>query len=250
MYIVGHSVIADLSTRGGFDFFGADCVALMLPDIVRCHDWGYDRCLGPRPSSTAGQLIRLHLLADWFIHFGEGTERERVGWAYQKMAVYARGYEAFFSAAAARGLYSGVPQDSRRGFSHTMIEYSIDTWLIRNGYFEGRFESVRDALGRVGREHGAGSMSWLRRTMAAEGVRSDSPDLATDAISFGDRVARSQSSEEFVFRAGVKKFGLQDCDASLELMSATLDKGLAQIPDEDIRLVVARAARFLSRWLV
>ncbi|MEZ4315217.1 MAG: hypothetical protein R3F14_44950 [Polyangiaceae bacterium] len=232
-----------------FDVFGDDVAALMLPDIARCHDWGYDTCLDDRPVSTAGELLRLHMLADWFIHFGEGTTRERSGWAYRKMGVYAREYDAFFASAAARGLREGPPGDSRRGFSHTMMEYSIDTWLIRNGHFEGRFRSVQDVLGRVGRGSGLVSVDWARRTLAVAGARSDSPDLAADALSFGERVLSSRGPEELVYRAGVKKFGLQDSDASVELMKATLDEGLARIPDAELRLVVQEAAEFLSRRL-
>lgn len=246
MYIVGHVVIAELAAPRTLNLDDAGCVALMLPDIVRCHDWGYDWCLNSRPGSSAGHLLRLHMLADWFIHFGAGATRERSGWAYRKMAVYARQYDAFFAAAAARGLRSGPPGDSRRGFSHTFVEYSVDTWLIRNGYFEGRFAPIQGALGQVGRPQGAGSVGWILDTMAAEGARSDSPDLAADALSFGDRVARSRVPEELVYRAGVKKFGLADHDASIDLVAATLDEGLARIPDDEMHLVVNEAARFLA----
>lgn len=248
MYIVGHCVITDLSKPGPFDLYGSDSIALMLPDIVRCHDWGYERCLRERSSSIAGQLIRMHMLADWFIHFGDGVVRERVGWAYRKMSVYAREYDAFFHSAATRNLRRGEPTDSRRGFSHTMIEYSIDTWLVRNGYFDGRFDSVRDALGRVGGEQGAGSLSWIRETMDAEGIESDSLDLSADATSFADRVMRSNDAHEFVYRAGVKKFGLKDCDDSISLMAETIEKGLRKIPGEEMRGIVDQAARFLTYW--
>src|SRR5262249_56596835 len=124
MYIFGHCVITDIQRPGLFDVYGSDGVALMLPDVVRCHDWGYERCFCSRPSSIAGQLIRMHMLEDWFIHYGEGTVRKRVGWAYRKMAIYAQEYDNFFATAAARGLRHGEPPDSRRGFCHTMIEYS------------------------------------------------------------------------------------------------------------------------------
>lgn len=248
MYIVGHCVITDLSKPGPFDLYGSDSIALMLPDVVRCHDWGYERCLKERPSSIAGQLIRMHMLADWFIHYGDGVVRERVGWAYRKMPVYTREYDAFFSTAAARDLHHGEPADSRRGFSHTLIEYSIDTWLVRSGYFDGCFDSVRDALGRIGCEQGVGSLPWIRETMNAEGIESDSPDVAADATSFADRVARSSDPQEFVYRAGVKKFALKDCGASIDLIADTIDNGLRKIPNDEIRGIVDQAARFLARW--
>jgi hypothetical protein len=190
----------------------------------------------------------MHMLADWFIHYGDGVVRERVGWAYRKMSVYAREYDTFFSAAAARDLHHGEPADSRRGFSHTLIEYSIDTWLVRNGYFDGHFDSVRDALGRIGCEQGVGSLSWIRETMDIERIKSDSPDFTADASSFADRVARSSNPEEFVYRAGVKKFALRDCGASIDLVADTIDTGLKKIPDDEMRGIVDQAARFLAHW--
>ena len=249
MYIVGHCVITDIAKSSSFDVYGSHSVALMLPDVVRCHDWGYERCFQSRPTSVAGQLIRMHMLEDWFIHYGETTVRERVGWAYRKMAVYAREYDGFFSTAAARGLrHHGEPPDSRRGFSHTMIEYSIDTWLAHKGYFKDHFAGVRDALGSVGCKQGVGSLDWIAQTIDAEDITTSSPDWRADAKSFGDRVRKSGSPEEFVYRAGVKKFGLEECSASIDLVADVISAGLAKIPDDEICRTVNQAARFLSCW--
>jgi hypothetical protein len=251
MYIVGHYVITALSGCDAFDVGDDRSVSVMLPDYLTCHDWGYERCFEAVPDSVEGRLIRAHLLGDWFIHYGSGRERQRSGWAYQKMAIFAREYDSFFAHASDRDLRdAGQPPDSRRGFSHTMVEYSIDTWLALNGHFSDQFAAVQRSLGSLGnRDVGVGSWQWIEQVASAEGVRSSSPAWADHVKSFASRVLTSTGPQDLAYRAGVKKFGLADRPESIALVADTINRGLSKFPSSEMQSAIEQTAAFVSHHL-
>jgi hypothetical protein len=222
----------------------------MLPDYVRCHDWGYDKCFEQNPVTPAGRLIRSHMLADWFVHYGSEFERQKRGWAYRKMGVYAKTYEAFQAEAVRRKLREDIPMnDSRRGFSHTMIEYSIDTWLANRGLVDDRFAFLKETYAQLGKSEGPGSLEAIARVIQQEGIDLVNEKMGQDVLSFGRRVEQSKSPVEFAYRAGVKKFGLDDTDDAVAFVGEFIEHGLKQIDDAEIEQFVDDCVSFLKQWM-
>lgn len=251
MYIVGHTVITDQSQLPKCDPFSLSGIALMLPDYVRCHDWGYDRCFSKQPETEAGRLIRSHMLADWFVHYGDGPQREKKGWAYRNMTVYAKAYDDFRGEAARRKLRENVEMtDSRRGFCHTMVEYSIDTWLSDLGLVDSKFSFLVHTYGQLGEESGIGSAGSVRRMIEQEGIELINENLEQDIHSFGRRVRESKSPIEFAYRAGVKKFGLEDSDESVALMAEFISNGLKRLDHLELERFLTDCVSFLRHWML
>lgn len=251
MYIVGHCYISSLT--GLFsdrEIYGSGIFPLLLPDYVRCHDWGYGHCF----ALPAGlELVQAHLLGDWFVHYGgaQTERRKKSGWAYANMAFYANCYQTFFAESARLGLRSALtPTESVRGFAHSMCEYTIDTYLARKGVFRPFFADVKNRLSRLGCGFGLGSLEWVRSYLAFWSIQSDSPDLVSDLASYRTRIAESEHEEEWAFRAGMRKFGLNQGKDSLCFMADYIDRGMARIGADEIEKVVADCAGFLLRWRI
>ena len=253
MYVVGHFVVTERTNLfSDEELYGSGACALMLPDYVRCHDWGYLHCFqgDALPETVDGALIRAHLLGDWYVHYGEGMERKKRGWAYRNMAVYSRRYHEFFERAARMGIREdAAPADSPQGFSHTMVEDTIDTYLATQGTFDSRFPRVRSRLGQLGRSEGDGSHDWIRRTLDQNRIEHNSPDLAGDVESFRERVDWSTGAEELAYWAGVKKFGLTFCSDSVAFLRSFLADGLSEIPGTQVASLIEECAAFVAEWL-
>jgi len=233
------------------NIYGEGVFPLMFPDYVRCHDWGYERCFDWGRPTLDGLLIYAHILGDWYVHYGGAVhEQKKKGWAYRRMGVYARRYNEFFANATRRGLRDvGPPADSVRGFSHTMVEYTIDTFLARRGEFDSHFAAVRAALGSLGVRDGVGSAEWIDETIRREAIVVNSPDLRADVESFRSRITESNRPEEFAFRAGIKKFGLRSCEQSVEHLCEYIEIGLSEISAEDLSSTVESTAEFVGAWI-
>jgi hypothetical protein len=251
MYIVGHLVITEKSGVFADDtLYGDGVLPLMLPDYVRCHDWGYARCFKTKKFTLKQLLIEAHMLGDWYVHYREPSDNPKhMGWAYQRMRPYASRYERFFAEAAQRGLREDVPpRDSVRGFSHTMMEYSIDTFLVRRGDFDGRFETVRSILGRLALADGVGSERWLNHTLKQDTIPKHRA-VSDEVNIYRERVLACKHAEEFAFRAGVYKFGLKPGEESVAFVKSFIDEGIQEIPAAEISDVVDEAAEFVGTWL-
>lgn len=249
MYILGHYVTALLSGRFSAGVLtGEHGAALYFPDFVRCHDWGYTRCFALPERSTSSALIKAHMIGDWWVHYGPGGEPKRLGWAYRRMAVFARQYERFFDTAARLSLLCSQEQerDSVRGFAHTMMEYSIDTHLSLL-IEEPTFLALRRVAGDVGSPQGLWSEDNVRHTIAQNEVAGSFRRLCEDLHSFSSRAAAAVAPAEFAYRAGVKKFGLRDCAESIGLLATTIEEGLREIPGSEIDEVVDQIASFIAR---
>ncbi len=251
MYIVGHLVITE---KSGFfpaqKVYGEGAYPLLLPDYVRCHEWGYERCFRQRDFTSDGMFIQAHIIADWYAHYGEVSDQpQKRGWVYRQMGVYTHRFDRFFSEAARLGLREDKPPvDSKRGFAHTMMEYSIDTFLVRRGDFN-RFEQMRAVLGRLGLGDGAGSKPWLDQTLKQSEIDVNDTDLERDVALYRQRVLDCKDAEEFAYRAGVYKFGLKSGDESVQFIKRFVEEGLEEIPAHEISNVVEQAAGFVATWL-
>lgn len=250
MYIVGHYVTTQLSQRfSPASLRGPGCVALFLPDFARCHSWGYANCFSLREDTVSHALIKAHMLGDWWVHYGASQIEKRRGWAYKKMEVFARRYREFFEAAASSGLLtSGTSQDSVRGFSHTMMEYCIDTHLAAT-LPSSDFEGLKKWLSCLGSESENWSLPSIRRLLSEAAVSGESGTLADDLVSFRDRAIRSATPQEFAYRAGVKKFNLKDCSESIELVRRTIDAGMGEMQPGDLDQVTQFTARFIAQHI-
>lgn len=67
------------------------------------------------------------------------------------MELVAPAYESFFHRAAADGwvVDASAPRDSRRGWAHTLVEYSVDQHLADTKRLHDTFRAVRAAAGSV-----------------------------------------------------------------------------------------------------
>jgi hypothetical protein len=252
MYIVGHFSITERSGMIAAErVYGDGAAALAFPDYALCHDWGYDLSFTQAPLTADGQLIRAHILGDWFIHFGAApSNQQKVGWAYRRMGIYARRYHEFFKEAARLRLREDAPpEDSLRGFSHTMMEYTFDTFLAERGVFDSQFTRVQTALGSIGLGEGIGSRQWINDTIRRERVSVSAPDIDAAVASFRTRVSMSRSPAEFAYRAGCKKFGLDQSDESVAFTRRYIEDGLSEIPDSELSEVVSQASEFVGEWL-
>jgi hypothetical protein len=251
MYVLGHCVTAERT--GLFSdaaIFGDGLYAVMMPDYLRCHDWGYDCCFDPSAPGREAALLRSHVLGDWFVHYGGDRGRIKHGWAYRNMGGFARVYDEFFAVAEASGLRDASrPRDSRRGFAHSMVEYAIDIHLARTGEYDGHLADIVARLGALGRGTGLGSRPWILATAAAIGAPIHAELLDRDVASFSGRIARSRDVGEFVLRAAIEKFGLHETDASIEHVRAYLDPGTDEIGAPAFDHVLAEATEFLHRVL-
>jgi hypothetical protein len=252
MYIVGHCHIAQaVGLLSDPRTFGDDAVVLMLPDIVRCHDWGYSHCFDPPPRDRRESLVRAHMLGDWYVHYGD--ERRMVGrrgWAYRRMGHLAREYDDFFEGAERLGLRNAaVARDSARGFAHTMMEYLIDQVVAECGSFDAHFASVKAALGVVGSSEGVGSLGWLTRAVAALSIECDASRIPTDAADFGARVRQSTHPREFALRAGAKKFALRETTDAMEYVGEYLRRASKHVTPTEVWGVLEQASVFTSTIL-
>lgn len=230
MYIVGHSLsVVDSGACAPDELDGFGVVAAMLPDILDNHAWGYGTCFTWPADTDVTRFIRAHMIGDWFVHFGERNSADREGWAYRNMGHYAAQYEDFFRRAYQTGCVSQeAPSDSRRGFSHTMAEYSVDLWLSKCGRFDRYFDTARAALGTLGREEDdePGSSHWLRRAMSEEKMPTEYRKASGQVESFRERAQMSREPGEFVIHSIMHKLGFAFTEQSRDFVRDCLDDGI------------------------
>jgi hypothetical protein len=250
MYIIGHFLTTRLSGQFGADvLLGDDMAALFAPDFMRCHEWGYADCFRHEHGGTISALIRAHLLGDWWVHFGPGRVRQRRGWAYRRMGIYARYYGDFFSEARRRRVFdaAAVP-DTMRGFAHTMMEYALDTHLA-GAITPAEFGTIKERLARLGEPDHRWSLPFMHDAIASYGISGVTAGLVDDVTSFSRRVRAARAAEEFAYNAGVNKFALRDCEDSLGLMREVIAAGLQDIPVSELDDVAGEVAGFITHNL-
>ncbi|WP_339431385.1 MULTISPECIES: hypothetical protein [unclassified Pseudomonas] len=247
MYITGHCFISDgCKLWSSQDIYGEGVGYITFPDYARGHDIGYQQCFIPRQRSESQELAVSHLLADWWVHYGPGDERARKGWAYRKMGIFSKLYDEFFATAESRGMRNPlIERDSYRGFSHTMVEYSIDTWISRNQPVERYFRTVQQGVSAIDTRQLAQNLGFM-----ADKFDMDGQVFRHDLQSFQERVGRAGNTGEWVLFAGLKKFGLAQSPQSLSLLASCIDRGLAQISDQDMTSMLGECIEFVrSRTL-
>ncbi|MEU4776022.1 hypothetical protein [Micromonospora sp. NPDC023644] len=207
MYVLGHVVTAVRSGAfGPVDLLSGERVLeLMLPDVLSSHDWGYEHCWRDT-DSLRGRLVVAHMLGDAVVHYGPRwvAPHRRSGWAYLRMGQVARRYEEFWRTAAERGWRKpdAGPQDSRRGWAHSLVEYSIDQHLADHGDWSDLLAELRRRAAVV-----VTDPSWVRAYAAEAGVVPSKP-LLSQPQRYCGALSRALEPDEIHLRGLAVKFGL------------------------------------------
>ncbi|MGL5441517.1 MAG: hypothetical protein ACRDDJ_03505, partial [[Mycobacterium] stephanolepidis] len=151
MYIVGHALTVTETIIDTDELLETGLRALMLPDYADSHSYAYSRAWFTDGDPQA-RLIRGHIAGDWWIHFGDDISRPAVrrGWAYKRMGTIVEYYKEFYTRAYDLGLsQSSVPNDSKRGWAHSFVEYSVDTYICRYMFDDRLHQAIREQLGDI-----------------------------------------------------------------------------------------------------
>jgi hypothetical protein len=171
------------------------------------------------------------MLGDALVHHGARWSRERrkVGWAYRRMDLISRSYETFFEHAEESGWRDrALTRDSRRGWAHTMVEYSIDQWLAdTEGFEEVQAAASGAALATLK------DRTWVDRVVDALGVEPSKP-IGTQPSRYCGALARAEQPDELHLRGLAVKFGLDECDEVLAWIRAQLRRIVRDIGDEEL----------------
>lgn len=215
----------------------------MLPDFADSHAFAYTHAW-EREGDTDSRLIRSHIAGDWWIHFGDDLTQpaRRRGWAYLRMGVIARRYEEFYALAHERGLVpTAVPNDSRRGWAHSMLEYSVDTYLARRGALDDAFDDIRRQLGSL-----QAHAEEVRALLARQQVLPWRQEAWRGALDYSVRVALADSPEEIGLLGAAGKFGLDYSPASRALVREFQSQVVQDVGAEEYETVIRAMHGFVA----
>ncbi|MGC5330423.1 hypothetical protein [Micromonospora sp. DT62] len=244
MYILGHLLLTRAMSSMDHDYAAeAGVRALMLPDFADTHAFAYTHAW-EQDGDTDSRLIRSHIAGDWWIHFGDNLREpaQRRGWAYLKMGVIARRYEQFYAEAYVRGLTdTPEPNDSRRGWAHSMLEYSVDTHIAREGLLDDKFGAIREQLGAL-QMHGV----EVRAMFANQQVLPWSQSVWTHACDYSTRVALSESPEDFAVIGAAGKFGLDYSPEAREFVRSYQSAVVESVGADEYDIVIKAMHDFVA----
>lgn len=236
VFVLGH--VATIGESGVFHdldlLAGEEVLTLMLPDLLACHDWAYDRAWGWSGCSVTADLVCAHMLGDALIHHGPRwtPQRRKVGWVYRRMGLISRAYEAFFDHAEGLGWRNpALARDSRRGWAHTMVEYSIDQWLADTGVFEEVQEAATSAAQAT-----LENRTWVDRVVDDLAVDPSKP-IATQPSRYCGALARAVRPDEMHLRGLAVKFGLDERDEVLDWIRSQLRAIVLEVGDDELRAI-------------
>lgn len=248
MYIVGHYITTKLTNLFSNNTLNSSYgIALYLPDFVRCHDWGYENCFSMPTHTESQALIKAHMLGDWYVHFGPSSLKSKRGWAYKRMNVFAKKYDIFYKEAFEKNLFLNTSsRDSIRGFSHTMMEYCIDTYLSSKIDHQG-FIDIKNIFTDLGNQNSSWSTKSIENNLKHWGISGNFDQLETDIDSFKNRILLSNSAMELAYRAGVKKFHLVDSPESIQYVADIIHDGLERIGTNELDDIISDVTNFISK---
>jgi len=209
VFVLGHLISAHRS--GAFpdvDLRNGELgMAAMLPDLLSCHDWGYSVSWSLAGAGPQADLVLAHMIGDAVVHFGQrwqGRDRKR-GWAYVRMGIVARRFDEFHEYAERLGWRQpNLPRESRRGWAHTMVEYSIDQWISDRSDVTALFEHVRSSALDTARD-----LSWVSDLVEQYVIRPSKP-IETQPYRYCGALSRSEQPDEFHLRGLASKFLLTE----------------------------------------
>jgi hypothetical protein len=244
VFVFGHLVtIADAGIFPALDPLGGEeFAAFLLPDIVSCHDWAYDCIWGLRPGDRVADCVRAHMVGDGFIHYGDGWRgvRQRRGFAYRRMGLVSSRYESFFEQAEANGWLAEVTarRDSRRGWAHTLVEYSVDQHLADTRRLDDSFVALRAAGAAV-------TSDGLGRLLEVLGAQVSKPFPAQPSRYLGV-ITRAETPDEFHLRGLAAKFGLREDAPVLDWLRRLLRSVVAGVGTEELDGLIRRLTEVLE----
>ncbi|MEZ4302441.1 MAG: hypothetical protein R3B70_46365 [Polyangiaceae bacterium] len=222
MDLIGHCAVAALSgVHPERDVFGPGVVDLMLPNVLHCHDWGYqhlwDLSSFEDHLRPVARRMQTHIVADWVIHYGGARtgEKRKVGWAYRRMGLAHRRAREFFEEARCRGLLrsdavdpAGWSRKRKLDFAHSITEYALDFLVAPMVMTASRLADIKHHLGRVA---GGASPGYapIDATAAALRVETDQPhDVVLRSIeALAHDAAAAEGPESFAVATTMRKYG-------------------------------------------
>ncbi len=238
MFVLGH--LRTIVESRAFDepdvLNGNRSLVTMFPDLVSCHDWGYEHSWDLAGAGVHAGLVIAHMLGDAVVHYGNRYDglRRKSGWAYLNMGLVTRHYDEFFSMAEAEGWReSGQPRDSRRGWAHTLVEYSIDQYLA-DRYGCGRLWEVAQSAASAT----VCDLGWVR-TLIAEHVITPSKPFETQPIKYCGALIRADQPDEMHLRGLALKFSLAEHPDCLEWLRVQLRAVWAAVGADEMETILA-----------
>jgi hypothetical protein len=238
VYVLGHlRTVIDSGAFDESDVLGGDrSLVTMFPDLVSCHDWGYERSWDLVGAGPHAELVIAHMLGDAVVHYGRtfsGLHRKS-GWAYLRMGLVARRYGEFFAVAESAGWREpGLPYDSRRGWAHTLIEYSIDQYLADQVGCEALWAAAQSVARST-----ALDLGWVHALIAEHVIRPSKP-IESQPLRYCGGLIRATQPDEMHLRALALKFGLVEHDDCLEWLRAQLRDVWVTVGAEEMETVLA-----------
>jgi hypothetical protein len=234
MFVLGHLVSAHESRAfPEIDLLNGELgLTALLPDLLSCHDWGYSASWSLAGAGTQAELVVAHMLGDAVVHYGQrwqGHERKR-GWAYLRMGIVTRRYDAFHEHAERCGWRErGLQRDSRRGWAHALLEYSIDQWIADRRDVTGLFEHVRSCAADTAKD-----LSWVH-SLVEQHVITPSKPVDTHPYLYCDALSRSERPDEFHLRGLAVKFRLAETPECLSWLRQWLREIWATAGEDEMR---------------
>jgi hypothetical protein len=224
-----------------FDLYhGEHGMSVMLPDLLSCHDWGYSKAWALVGAGARAEMVLAHMLGDAVVHYGErwrGQQRKS-GWAYLRMGLLARRYDEFHTYAEEHGWReAGLPRDSRRGWAHSMVEYSIDQWLADRRDLSVMHQQVRASAAAV-----AADLSWVH-ALVEQHVITPSKPIESQPYRYCGALTRAAAPDEIHLRGLAVKFHLSEEPAALQWLREWLRAVWQQVGDDEMRDVFASLVR-------
>jgi hypothetical protein len=214
---------------------GEHGMTAMLPDMLSCHDWGYSNAWRLAGAGVQAELVLGHMLGDAVVHYGARWTglRRKSGWAYLRMGLVTRRFDEFHDYATAAGWRpAGLPTDSRRGWAHTLVEYSLDQWLADHRDLSLMHRAVRAAATDTSE-----NLSWVHGLVAEHVIETSKP-LATQPYRYCGALIRSAEPDEMHLRGLALKFQLEEHPDALDWLRGWLREICHRIGDDEMRDVV------------
>lgn len=223
---------------------GEGVIALMLPDLLSSHDWGYEKCWNVHPNGKAASLIQAHMIGDSVVHYGSkwNDPRFRKGWAYKHMLLITEEYHSFFEKATeARYLISkDKPRDSVRGWAHTMVEYTVDQYLADNRNLSKSFITIRKAFQTVHTR-----LDWIDMTVKELGIEVSKP-YPLQPLRYADVLARSEEPDEFHLRGLAAKFGLSETADVISWLRSILRRIISSLGRDEMEDIIQELSKVVE----
>ncbi|MFS0752927.1 hypothetical protein [Oceanobacillus sp. 1P07AA] len=238
MFLFGHILTAKNSNLiGRLDVAkGEGVVALMLPDILSSHDWAYNKSWNIDPNKEGALLIQAHIIGDAVIHFGKEWDKPLVkrGWAYKNMKYIAGDYYNFFNKAKRMDYIkpNKIINDSIRGWSHTMVEYTIDQYLTDNFILEESFDNIKKVFSET-----THNLSFLSDSVVDYGIETSKP-FPDQPLRYSNIIKNSNSPDEFHLRGLAAKYGLKENDDVIDWLRSYLRSIISLVGINSIKDII------------